>query len=731
MEAGSKAKKLLERLCQEFLDALTRPWSTFTAIRIVVRGIAAMAPSIAYLKGKQGQGRMSASKSATNGTDSDSGGGLVMRVILALKRASDLSMEDQEGGSDAPTGILSLGIYRLNHAALFLHAIASVLLASPTENVVMSNDLAEHLQKTSVDLVVAFPRVSLLHQHVVTQGLCLLLQALYNLHASTFNAYLNELIPALFYRSLSRREMDERVNINMDFLAALTKSLKGTNYALRGDRLVTPYVAVWSELLVPADSETVEKVMIPHRYDQTVAVALYGCLMTEALRSLRTLDLVYIEVDGILFPVTRRALDSADMANVLSRIYGADALAKLAAGHDLDLSYEIKNEQQNAAGSDSSPTDQSQTDTQDDDGGSGYDGGQQTVGVESSTPTVFPNNPADQDVLLSLVTLLELLIPRHLVDHLPTWFSAFCDACVVLARNHPFVSPSYRMLRCLLETVTAVPKFTKKLQKIRQRQIADKMLQPMVINDDINHENSTDGGSGSKPRTSLSNTINKIRALFVDLHTEHLTNFHDELLASVLELVLSASTVFVPITTRLTVIVLAIKTGVQAASAVSTLHRLVLEFSAERESSLVEKLYFNHHLSQLLPLLDPYLMISEDTGATRGKIKLVAKTAKTTRKKSLRDSAAAVWESKRSHTEGDAGTPLPPPPYPVCLNINPLLTWTNPHTLVYRPSCLYCHGCGGTDYLKCRPVVGCSIVLRNQHYHGASSYAIVGAIGWP
>ena len=36
---------------------------------------------------------------------------------------------------------------------------------------------------------------------------------------------------------------------------------------------------------------------------------------------------VYIEVDGILFPVTRRPLDSADMANVLSRIFGADALA--------------------------------------------------------------------------------------------------------------------------------------------------------------------------------------------------------------------------------------------------------------------------------------------------------------------------------------------------------------------------------------------------------------------
>ncbi len=51
---------------------------------------------------------------------------------------------------------------------------------------------------------------------------------------------------------------------------------------------------------------------------------------------------VYIEVDGILFPVTRRSLDSADMANILSKIYGADALAKLASGRDLDLSFEVK-----------------------------------------------------------------------------------------------------------------------------------------------------------------------------------------------------------------------------------------------------------------------------------------------------------------------------------------------------------------------------------------------------
>ncbi len=58
--------------------------------------------------------------------------------------------------------------------------------------------------------------------------------------------------------------------------------------------------------------------------------------------SLQTDRPVYIEVDGILFPVTRRALDSADMANVIGRVYGPDALAKLASGHDLDLSYEVR-----------------------------------------------------------------------------------------------------------------------------------------------------------------------------------------------------------------------------------------------------------------------------------------------------------------------------------------------------------------------------------------------------
>lgn len=51
---------------------------------------------------------------------------------------------------------------------------------------------------------------------------------------------------------------------------------------------------------------------------------------------------VYCEIDGGIKPVTRRPVDSADMVVFLTKIYGAEAAAKLASGTDLDLSYEIR-----------------------------------------------------------------------------------------------------------------------------------------------------------------------------------------------------------------------------------------------------------------------------------------------------------------------------------------------------------------------------------------------------
>lgn len=51
---------------------------------------------------------------------------------------------------------------------------------------------------------------------------------------------------------------------------------------------------------------------------------------------------IYHELDGVLYPAIFRALDAADMAAVLQKIYGPEAQARLASGRDLDLSYEIK-----------------------------------------------------------------------------------------------------------------------------------------------------------------------------------------------------------------------------------------------------------------------------------------------------------------------------------------------------------------------------------------------------
>lgn len=50
---------------------------------------------------------------------------------------------------------------------------------------------------------------------------------------------------------------------------------------------------------------------------------------------------VYSEIHGTLYPSTYRALDAADLAAIVTKLYGTEALAILAGGADIDLSYEI------------------------------------------------------------------------------------------------------------------------------------------------------------------------------------------------------------------------------------------------------------------------------------------------------------------------------------------------------------------------------------------------------
>lgn len=56
---------------------------------------------------------------------------------------------------------------------------------------------------------------------------------------------------------------------------------------------------------------------------------------------------VYNEISGVLRPGTVRIIDAADMQAFLTRIYGPEALARLATGRDLDVSYEIRPDRYN------------------------------------------------------------------------------------------------------------------------------------------------------------------------------------------------------------------------------------------------------------------------------------------------------------------------------------------------------------------------------------------------
>lgn len=58
--------------------------------------------------------------------------------------------------------------------------------------------------------------------------------------------------------------------------------------------------------------------------------------------SIQTDKPVYNELGGFLYPGIYRPIDAADMAVFLTKIYGPDAQARLASGHDLDVSYEIR-----------------------------------------------------------------------------------------------------------------------------------------------------------------------------------------------------------------------------------------------------------------------------------------------------------------------------------------------------------------------------------------------------
>lgn len=82
----------------------------------------------------------------------------------------------------------------------------------------------------------------------------------------------------------------------------------------------------------------------PHRFtEEHVDPFLMWCVRKGTSDiSIQTDRPVYTDIYGTLYPATYRALDGVDMTVFLHKIYGPDALARLASGKDLDVSYEIR-----------------------------------------------------------------------------------------------------------------------------------------------------------------------------------------------------------------------------------------------------------------------------------------------------------------------------------------------------------------------------------------------------
>lgn len=82
----------------------------------------------------------------------------------------------------------------------------------------------------------------------------------------------------------------------------------------------------------------------PHRFtEEHVDAFLMWCVRKGTSDiSIQTDRPVYTDIYGTLYPATYRAIDGVDMTVFLHKIYGPDALARLASGKDLDVSYEIR-----------------------------------------------------------------------------------------------------------------------------------------------------------------------------------------------------------------------------------------------------------------------------------------------------------------------------------------------------------------------------------------------------
>ena len=655
--ASKNAKNVLQELFEYSLNVLTTAGAGEKDIITAVKGLSAVASCITILDLSSSKKILLKNEKKQNNNDGVNTRGIsndnvsaILRVIHALISAAEQDYEDVNDENDETgDGVLQLSTGAAGRTALFLNSVANILFAvrgSLTADPV----ILSFLQKSSVDVIVGYSRFHQKQQIIVQKALCLVLYSLEDstygdrtsdngddssgdmvlnsikssststsssLSSSVLVDYLNEIIPALLLRTISRTAIGENVILNQPLLKILTEGTgsTGTGYgfeALNG-RLVPAYFPLWCEMISPDNTDTLEKLKLEGSWIEgggveatvgggggvggviarNVMILIYDKMMEEILKYLRGLDLSYLSSKTMKI-------------NTISN------------NNESDVS-----QSQEILGADS---------------GILHENNEQTENQDSMTAC----NIADQDLLLNLVLFLEIFISSHSFSRLLNWFKLLVVEIVQLTRKYPMVSSLYRLLLCVMKATDALPSFSTLLSidaasnpnnNTTSTSITTSSTTSITTsnsdtgcnsnannnnisdnnNNNTNNNNTTDTTSNSgrsvlkrQDNLDLLESVQSVRSLLYDVRASYLPHFYDELLSKALELILSASSHYIHLKTLLSAILLSFQNGVQVLSAVIALQKIIYTHTEVNE----EKNLIDYYLSILLPLLNSYLMVA-------------------------------------------------------------------------------------------------------------------------
>ena len=599
--ASKDAKNVLQELFDHSLNVLTTAGAAEKEIIIAVKGISAVASCITLLdlsSSKKILQKIEKNNVTNVRKTSDDNFSAILGVVHALISAAEQDYEDvNDENEESGDGVLRLGTGAAGRTSLFLNSVASILFAV-RGSFTASPAILSFLEKSSVDVIVGYSRFHQKQQIIVQRALCLILYSLDNskygindssgdnvlnsIKSDSLSAtssmlveYLDEIIPALLLRTISRTASGENVILNQSLLQLLTEGTgsTGSGYGFDAllDRLVPAYFPLWCEMMSPENPDIVEKLKSEREggrgggaMARNMMILIYDKMMEEILKYLRGLDLSYLSSKTM----NSNAINTNNETDVSQSqdILGADS--------------GIINENGN----------QGQTENED---------------------SMSACNIADQDLLLNLVLFLEIFISSHSFSRLLVWFKLLILEVVQLIRKYPMVSSLYRLLLCIMRATDALPSFSTSLSL------------HSASNSNTNNT-STSTSISTSSSSSVSNTISchgilqrqddlnlfesvlSVRSLLYDVRTCHLPHFHDELLSKALETILSASSYYIHLKTLLSAILLSFQSGVQVLSGVLALQKIIYQYTEKNEDQDL----IDYHLSILLPLLNTYLMVA-------------------------------------------------------------------------------------------------------------------------